>query len=79
MILHHFASLTGTLAIRYYICIYIYNKTFPSVIDIKYSFYCIRASWQPSIPIFSKCSQPIEIVKHWSPLVRIISHDMDDQ
>jgi len=31
MILHHFASLTGTLVIRYYICIYIYNKTFPSV------------------------------------------------
>ena len=31
------------------------------------------------IPIFSVCSQPIEMVKQWSHLGHIISHDMDDR
>jgi len=32
-----------------------------------------------SIPTFSVCSQPIEMVKQWSHLGHIISHDMDDR
>ena len=31
------------------------------------------------IPIFSVCSQPIEMLKQWSHLDHIISHDMDDR